>query len=476
VRSAFTRAERVGERTTDQVRKLRGQLHAFRERQPEMQRLTGQFQKELQHAGAYLGNQQVDFQAIAAVRDALGDVAEGLDGFTQTLDPKAVGRLGTALDATAHYLEDKVAPTAVRAAEQLETSAEALRVEADNLGAAIRTLSLEPAAVREGISRLDRLDQALVWMSENLEPDHLQMWKERLADLERSLREGADRVAFLGAQTYPLVTMVDLVPKFEERPIWPEGRTTAEGLRQAANLLGLVNRLTASAAGPAVPDTEAYRKLLKESRQVIFHWQSVLRMAANQREELVPVLKNLPENAARLAEDLPRLASGLARLLRDTDRLKEVAGVLRQARQGLDHVVEDWPELQKKIGRSAVLLRVTRNQLTHVLEHRDEYESAVKGVSGLAQALGANLPVFTRQLERDLAEQERALQRLDGSITEVTAGLPEAEARTTRLLGYARLLLWLLAAAVAVHGGTHLARALERGTPGFPLASSPAGG
>jgi hypothetical protein len=444
---AFGRAQRVGQKTNQQVQSLRQQLRAFSKRQPEMQEVADQLQKQLKLVSDQLGNQRMDFKAIAAVRDALGDVADGLEGVSGMLDPKTVSRLSSALATTATYLEEKVAPAAARAADQLDGSLEALRIEAESLSAAFRTVALDPESLRESLARLEQFDQALVWLQEHATAEQLRQWKQKLAALDASMNEAADRVALLAAQTYPSMTFNGLLPEVEYKPIWPQGQAAAQALRRGAHLLSLGNRYARSLTEAA----PAYGDALKEMRKFVFQLRQVMRLAANQREEWAPLLRNLPENAARLAEDLPRLGGGLSRVLRDTVRLKEVADVLRQAQRGIDDMVENWPVLQKKMGRSVVVLRVTRNQLNYALEHQQEYEAALKGVSGLAQTVAGSLPVFTSQLEQDLAEQEKALGGLQTSIEDALEVLPHAETNATRIVQMARALLALLAGIVGFH-------------------------
>jgi len=470
LRDAFGRAERIGQKTEDQVQNLRKELHGFATRQPEMQDLTNQLQKQLKAVTMYLGNQQVDFQSIEAVRDALGDVADGLNGISQLLDPKSVRPLGTALAATAAYLEDKVAPTATRAADQLEASVEVLRVEAENLSAVFRSVSLDPRSLQESMTRLDQFDQALVWLAANSSPPRMQLLKQQLKALDGSVAEMADRVALLAGQTYPSMTFTGFVPTVVQKPIWPDGQSVVQGLRQAAYLLSLGNRYLASLTEGA----PSFEQAAKEARNVVFQLRQVLQLAAHQREEWAPVLRNLPENAARLAENLPKLGDGLARLLRDTDRLKDVAGVLRQAQKGIDNMVETWPDLQKKLGRSAVMLRATRKQLNYVLEHRPEYETSLKGVTLLTQTFASNLPVFTSQLQQDLAEQERALGGLQQSIEDAMAVLPHCQTSARRIIQLTRILLALLAGVVSLHAVYLAGRAFAARPRKDSRASAPA--
>src|SRR5262245_30237608 len=77
---AFGRAERVTRRTGGQVRALRRQVGELR--RPEVKQLADQLKEQTQATAATLKAQRVDFDQVRAVRGAMGDVASGLDGFS----------------------------------------------------------------------------------------------------------------------------------------------------------------------------------------------------------------------------------------------------------------------------------------------------------------------------------------------------------------------------------------------------------
>ena len=104
--------------------------------------------------------------------------------------------------------------------------------------------------------------------------------------------------------------------------------------------------------------------------------------------------------SARLAESLPKLGTDLARILRDTEKLKDVAGSLRQAQKGIDSSLARWPELRTTLSRSATLLKATQQQMRHVIEHRDDYERALGDTIALTDEFADRLPRFTTHLDK----------------------------------------------------------------------------
>src|SRR5437588_12834878 len=107
VEQGFDRVEKVTAHTGTQVRLLREQVHDLR--RPEIQQVAGDLKKQTQIVTTTLKRQRVDFDQVQIVSNALGDVAEGLDNFGETLNADAVGSLGKGLGTTADLLDGKIA-------------------------------------------------------------------------------------------------------------------------------------------------------------------------------------------------------------------------------------------------------------------------------------------------------------------------------------------------------------------------------
>jgi ABC-type transporter Mla subunit MlaD len=396
-----------------------------------------------------LRSQQVDYDTVRTVSEAMGDVADGLDGLAATLDPEGVGRMGAGLKAAADYLDEQVAPAAAQAAAQLEKATADLKADAEHLAALLRAAPMDLKAARQVHDSLARFSDGLERMEVVLKLQRAEAMREGFKGLEDSLTTGAEQVERLAGYTYPAVQFVGLKPVIEQKQFWPEGDKIAEGMRKAAR--------GATAAGAELDqlnrDLPQLRASLLESRKVVATTREALGTALAQQEKMEALLKHAPEHAARLAEDLPRLVTNLARVLRDTARLKDVAAVLRQAQQGIDVAVARWPALRKNLSRSSVLLRATQKQLQFVVDHRSEYEASLRQTLSMSRAVSAALPLLSEQLEQDLGDQEQSLTSLGDGIEEVTDALPGMAARATGLLQTARFLLCLLAGVFAMHGG-----------------------
>lgn len=473
VQASMDRAERIGKQAGSQVHKLRGQLDTFRQRQPELSRMTAQLHTQLQQVSKLLSNPQVDFKALEAVRDALADAAMGMQGLGQALDPKAVGQLGAALGTTAAYLEEKVIPTASKTADQLELSVQTLKEDAERLSQVLHSVATNPEAYQMGLNHLGQMDRGVVWLMDQSTPKQLAQWKQHLGSLQDQLTTAARQVEEISAQTYPSLSFSGLVPVVKYHPLWPEGKTVSQGLLQARDMVSLGERYL----GWMAEHSESYQGFLKEVRTAVAHSSRFLESAMQQYAEMGPLFRDLPAHAARFAQELPHIGKELVRVLRDASRLKEVAVVLRQARGNLDGMLEGWPDMQKRLGRSVVMLQSVRDQINYTLDHRQDYEAALQQAAVILQTLATSLPDFTNQLEQDLGAQVQSLSGLEQSIGDVTIRMPATARSVNRIVQLTRVLLSLLAGIFALHAGFLLYEARTPGNRpsagGVAIASKP---
>jgi hypothetical protein len=71
----------------------------------------------------------------------------------------------------------------------------------------------------------------------------------------------------------------------------------------------------------------------------------------------------------------------------------------------------------------------------------------------VAETFACMLPLVTDQLEGRLDEEEQTLADLGQSLDDVAKALPAYAHTTSRLVWAGRLLAWLVAAIVGLHGG-----------------------
>jgi hypothetical protein len=449
VHDGVGRVERMGRQTSAQVQRLRKQVSTLRERRPQVHELAVRLQQQLRTVSDNVKNQPINYDSVRAVGDSLGDAAGGLDGLSQTLDGEALGQVGKGFKTAADFLDDQLARSAEEAADRLDRSTDDLRDDARRLAGLLREAPLDLKAAREVHEALEKFSDGLDHIRTPLRKERIDAMREGFKGLEDALTTGAEQVERLSGYTYPVMTLNGLKVMVEQRQFWPEGGRIAEGMRKAARGTTAAGKeLDALAA-----DLPRIQESLDESRKVVRKTREAIGVALKQQEKVEPLLKDIPTHAARLAEELPQLGAGLSKTLRETARLKELAGVLRQAQKGIEGAVEHWPELRKNLGRSAELLRLTQRQLKHALEHRADYEEAMQQTLVLVKTFSAALPLLTEQLDEELRDQEQSLSGLEASIDEVGVALPGYAQTASHILTTTRLLLVLVGVIFSLHGG-----------------------
>jgi chromosome segregation ATPase len=446
VEQSFDSAERVTRRAGGQVRLSRQQIHDLR--QPEIQQLADGLQTHTATVTATLRAQSVDYETVRALRDSMEQVSAGLDGLAETVDAARCDQLGKSFGETASYLDQGVVPAAEKTADDLDAATEALRTDARHLKLLLQATPLDLKTARAVHDSLARFGEGLDRMKASLRVQQLDTMRDGFRGLETALSTGADQVGRLADYTYPEVRLRGLSPQVTQQPFWPEGQEIAQGLRKAAAGVTAAHKELSDLAA----DLPKLQASLDESRKMVDRTREALALALRQQEQLEPVLKDMPAHAALLAESLPKLGADLARVLRGTGRLREVAASLRKAQKEMETAMAQRPELRDTLRHSASVLRTSGDQLDRVLRSRQQYEAAMHQTITLAETLSALLPRLAQQLNAQLQEQERALDDLGQSIDEVSTSLPAYRHTTTQVLQTGRLLMWLVAAVVALHG------------------------
>ena len=170
------------------------------------------------------------------------------------------------------------------------------------------------------------------------------------------------------------------------------------------------------------------------------------------QDKLEQLLRDIPERTAKLADDLPRLAREIAKLLRETKQLREVATGLRLAQKGFDATVAQWPDLRKGMKQTSSLLKTSAKQLDVVIQNRTEYETSLNQSTELADTFSKMVPLLAEQVSSQLGEQEQSLGDLEKSLDDVGDTFPEVKQSAVDMLAAGRVLAWLFAGIVGLHG------------------------
>jgi DNA repair exonuclease SbcCD ATPase subunit len=444
-----SRVQEVSRNAGRQVRNLRRQVALVRARQPELLALAVKLEKQMRGVSDSVSDQQLNGETLSSVSEALGNVAGGLDALATMLDPKGIEQIGKGLGTTADYLDRKILPTADKAAAALEDAGKTLRGDVKKLKVLLEESPVELKAARAMVDSLTKFEDGLKRMKKVILMDNFEAMREGFKGLETSLDSGADQVEKVASYTIPKVTVKGLRLMVEEKDFWPEGKTIAEGMRKGAK--------GCEAAGKEMDalkkELPRLRESLDQSRKVVSSTREALQSALAGQEKLEPVLKSLPRNLGRLAGELPALTAELAKVLRETARLKEVAAALRQAEKGMSTASAKWPQLRESLGKSATLLRTTREHLQDAIANQDDFETTMRQTVELTTLFARALPVLLEQMEEGLSQQESSLGELGDSIDRVSEVVPAASRSASRLLLLTRLLLGLVALTVGLHAG-----------------------
>lgn len=456
VGQGFDRVEATTRSASRQVGTMRRQ--AAEVRRPEINRFAGQLERQTETITSTVKKQNVDYETIVQMRDSLRDVATGLDGVSETLDPEKFNKLGDGLGATADYIDKTMVPSTGKAADHIDQLAANLGKDADDLSKLLREAPPDLKVARDIHDSLGKFDLGLEKMLQLLELKRIDAIREGFSGLETSLSTTAGQVEKLSGYRYPSVRISGLKVEVEERPFWPNGDKIADGLRKATEGV----RAAQKELDGLVTDLPQLRKSLEESRKVVAQTRSALGQTLKQQDKLEPLLRDIPTRTAKIADDLPRLLKEFSKVLRETRQLREVANALRQAQRGIDTAAERWPDLRVSLKRTADLLRTSSQQLDHVVKHRTEYEQALQQNTELAEDIAHTVPLFTRQLTTQLEEQERSLGDLETSLDEVGDTIPPFKKNAMDVLAAGRLLAGLFAAIVGLHGVYTLRDGLRR--------------
>ncbi|HLW65568.1 MAG TPA: hypothetical protein VKS79_09640 [Gemmataceae bacterium] len=447
VGEGFDRMETTTRKASNQVEVMRRQM--LEVQRPELLDMATRLQKQTETVTGTMKKQRVDYATVTNLRNSLNDVASGLDGVAETLDPDRLGKMGAAFGETAKFIDEQLIPTANNSADQLEKLNADLAKDAENLALLLKEAPPDLKAAREIHDSLERFDQGLEKMLELLELKRLDSIKDGFAGLQSSLETTAGEVEKLSRYKYPKVKVTGLKVDVEEKPFWPNGDKIAEGLRKANEGVKSAQEELENVG----KDLPALRKALEESRKVVAQTRSSLGQALKQRDKLEPLLQDIPMRTARLAEDLPKLGKELAKLLRETKQLKEVSTALRQAQKGIDSTVSRWPDLRTNLKRTSELLHMSSQQLDHVLQHREDYESALADSTEMAENFAIMAPMLIQQIDTQMAEQQRSLTDLEKSLDDVGDSIPSYKRSAMDLVFAGRLLAFLFAGLVGLHGG-----------------------
>jgi DNA repair exonuclease SbcCD ATPase subunit len=458
IETSFAKAKNVTGQARNEIEQIREQIKLLR--RPELQELAGKLQKEVRVVTKLLHDQKVDFETVAAVRDGLGGVAAGLAGLAKTLDAAHIEQLADGLGVTADFLDKELVPAATNAGQQLDKSTAALAKNAQAAAKFLKELPLDVSSLKQVHDGLGQFAEGLDKMKDTLKIKRLKTLQEGFDGMYSALVTGAEQVERLADFTYPIIVFNGIKPQIDRKPFWPEGNQIGAGLRKAGDGV----KAAQQEIGDMAKNLPELHDSIAATQKVIEGTRKTLELALKQQGAVEPLLKQLPQQAAQLAEDLPKLGQDLAMILKDTSKFQAVAKALRKAQNELQQQAANWPKLQLAVLASSKVLKATEHQLSEALKQHQQYENAVDQAVKLGDNFAAMLPLMSTGMQMQLEEQDRSLSSLGTSLDDVGQSMYAYGEVGRRLVETSRWLAWLMALLVALHAGYQLS-SLRRARP-----------
>jgi uncharacterized phage infection (PIP) family protein YhgE len=459
VRENFNRVAQVTESSRQQVESVHNEMGTIRDER--LQKFLAELQPHLPRLKERLEG-DVNLEGVRQVNASLGNLATAMEEWANALDPALVEELSTGAGRLATFLDGSVADAASKAADRLEKTTDTLRKDAEVLSRLLRDAPPDLRAARDIYESLGRFDEGLEKVSILIEPARLKSMREGFKGMESSLESGADQVGRLAGYTYPMVKLNGFrPPEVEEKPFWPEGRKIAAGMRMGAKAIKAAGKeLDAQSAN--LPNLQ---KALEESRKAVSRTRDTLGKALKDQDKLETVLKTIPENTARLAQELPLLTSDVVRVLRETERLKDVAASIRETRTKMAEAVARLPRARKGLYESAARIRRLKERLDAALNDPQGYQQTIQQTIQLTDSAANIIPLLANRLSH-LETQQKGLAELGTSLGEVHDALPVMADNTVTILTLLRWMLWVGAALMAVHGLAQIVTSWKRAPAG----------
>ncbi len=441
------RVEAVSRESGQQVAGLRQQLAIIRQREPRARQVAERMREQVRRSGQDLRAQKIDYEeATERLADALGKTADGINEAVEGLSSEWLDNLALSLALTADFLDKRVVPAAGTAGSRLEESSRELRADARRLSALWAQAPLDVQMARSAYQFLGQFNASLEVVSDRLDEERIHVVLLELKGMELSVLSAADSAERLGSMTNPL-EVFSLKRDQQPKTLWPEGKQSAARLRDLARGIEEARRQLLAQAD-LVP---AVRAWVDAGRASTADARRDLARVIQQRLSEDPKLRNTPLYVASMAEDVLAVGEELGRLLRQTNRLREVSKHLRQAGEGTIVAKRRFQEMRVGLVHFAGLLHRLEASLRQVRRENAFKSSLEQTLAALAAFVDA-LPVLTDSLESELEEQDRSIGRLQGSVDRLSETLPESGRAAARLVQMTRILMLLMGGLFILHG------------------------
>ncbi|QGJ68496.1 Hypothetical protein PBC10988_1550 [Planctomycetales bacterium 10988] len=386
-----------------------------------------------QHASAVsktLNMQRMDFKAIQQLSLHFEEMSKGVTELNRSLDPAMLREFSQGIGKTSNFLK-QITPVANQAAQELEASSDSMQQNAEMVADLLKTSSIDFTLLNQLEKNWESFDEGLNHLDDLLTLNGLADMRRGSVGLKDALSTSAKQVEKLSSYTYPVVKLRGFSPpEIDNKKFWPDGERIADGLTEASKgLEQLQAELTR-----LEKELPRLRDSLKTNRRLFQESEETFQSTINRLKKLEPLWKKAPDQAEKLAKQLPQWATKMAGLLREMESLESIADSLSEAESRLETSAERWEQVQRSLDASAKTLKLFSEQLMKVYQNRAVYEIALEESSRLSERFSEELPNLQKGWESKLMAQQESLRRMEAHVEGVQARLPTYQNQTRTLL------------------------------------------
>ena len=442
VEKDFSRVGAVSHRAESQIQLMRKQVHEVRRK--DFPKMASQLRTRTHAASSGFRSQHINYEALEAMSQSLAAVAQGLESWSETLDPEKNLSAARGLGNSADFVDVHLTASLLVLAASLEQSSAPFEKDLARLLLLIQQ-PLDHANSRELTITFLRFATNLDLLGKVLDGEPFDSTRNGFSELEATLEIAIRQIDTVGSALYPVVTVNGfLPPTIEMRPVWPEGKRTAQALRNAlAGVKATKAELDelARLSRAIVLSFDDHRQRLEASQMRVNRFVSDF--------DAIDTTIRITEMFAAGLQDTSRV---LKMLLGGATRLRELAAGLRRTQSGLEMTVNAWPELVQAMHHSAVVLNGSRQHLDTVLAQRVQYERAMESSQAIMESAEDWLEAYSAKLDARLGDQEQSLEEMQQGLAEVNAALPNVAHAANAMLNAVRWMFWILGGLFALHG------------------------
>jgi DNA repair exonuclease SbcCD ATPase subunit len=340
-----------------------------------------------------LENRNIDFEHLKATSNVIGNMADGLRTFGETLEPEHIDSLASGIGSVAGYLE-QIEPLSEKLADGLDEQAEVLRKQAIAFAKILDELPLDQRGIEMIEKALASASKASGDVAKKLTPTlipTIQTTIKNMGAAVTTLRDG--------------LNIGNWFPKVKQ---WQ---------RDLDRVWKDLDRIH-DAVGNEKPTLVNIRRSASDFSKML----ELLRKSVG---SVKPLLTSFPEIIQKSSERLPALANNLSRILRNLEDFQKMALFLRQAEKQLTESTTLFTATQQNIKDTVVILEGLKTRLDSAYANREAIEENYTKMIALTKNTVDGIPVMIENVEFTMDTGITNLTNLRVNISATREALPD---------------------------------------------------